>query len=216
MSVLRIQRLAGKAAGDRPKGYNRSYRFLRDDVPIYQCHAYRWCMKPCEFSPLDAGQAEKFVLRSSRPFMPMTWIVEDKESALRHGSLKRKLFGKVDWRLRDAGGKQIATVVGRYERRSWLFRLWIVRFIDFFLGARLPDSYEIVSNGEILATIAREAHPQHEPVKTKRGVANLLGKVLVEKDWVVREVSGKEGRLDHRLLLCGVVLLEQISRDVSG
>jgi hypothetical protein len=211
MSVLRIQRLSSREAGGRPKGYISSYRFLRDDVPIYQCHAYRSCMKPSEFTSLDGRQQAGFVLKPSRQILPTTWIVEEKSGRLRHGTLKRKLFGKVDWKLRDAEGRQLAVFVGFYERRFWL-----IRFIDFFMGSNFPYRYELISNGETLATMGKEQRPDSGPVQNKRIFAKLLGKALVNMDWVVRDTNDNEGRVDHRLILSGAVLLNQVNRDISG
>lgn len=211
MSVFRVQQLSSSEAGERPKGYHNSYRFLRDDVPIYQGHAYHSCMKPCEFYSLDERRGSGFVLKPSRPFIPMTWIVEEKGSRLCHGTLKRKLFGKVDWKVYDTKGRQLAVIKGFYKRR---FRL--IRFIDFFMSGNLPYRYELVSHGETLATMEREHRPDSDPIRKKGILAKFLGRILVNMDWVIKETDTKEGLLNHRLILSGAVLLDLISRDISS
>lgn len=143
--------------------------------------------------------------------MPMAWIVEEKGSRLRHGTLKRKLFGKVDWKLYDTKGRQLAVFMGFYKRHFWL-----IRFIDFFMGSNLPYRYELVSNGETLASMEKKHRPDSDPARKKGILARFLGRILVNMDWVIKEADGKEGRLDHRLILSGAVLLNLISRDISS
>lgn len=169
-------------------------------------------MKECEFEPLDNAQATSFILKPSRRFMPFTWIVEEKDGGTRCGTLVRKLFGKVDWKIMDAQGQPIAIFKGFYERRFWL-----IRFIGFFIGDNLPYRYEVLSNGSTLATMERELRPQEPNSESKKGFfSKMVNKILVEKDWVIREEAGREGQVDHRLLISGVVLLDQISRDISA
>ncbi len=170
-------------------------------------------MKPCEFQSLDDNRSSGFVLRPGRSIMPFTWIVEEPGSRQRYGTLKRKVLGKVDWKLHDAKDRQVAVFKGQYKRRFWLIRL-----IDVFMGGSLPYRYDIISNGKILAAMDREERPDsNTKAKEKKGlIAKLINRVLVDKDWVIREADGKEGKLDHRLVLSGAILLDQISRDVSA
>jgi hypothetical protein len=204
-----MQRINGKDAGNRPKGSIGSYRFYRDEVPLSQCHVNRWCTKPTEFISLSDNEDSKFILRPKRLLMPFTWIVEDCRGQL-CGSLKRRLIGKTSWRIRNAHSQEIGRFRDRYNPRFWLFRIF-----DCLFGNR-PDGYEIIGNGSIVARMERENRLENPSPEKQGGIRGFVGKVLKEKDWVIREQANAEGRIDYRLLLAGAVLLVNISQDISS
>ena len=208
--VFRIQAVPSHAAGERPRGSHSTYRFHEDETPVYVAHIFPHCMKPCRFVSLAPARADDFVLRPSRRWLPMRWRVEAHASGALIGSLRRQLLGRVDWHLRDADDAPVARFVGRHDPRFWLWR-----FGDIFFGDRTPDGYEIVAGSTVAARMEREARAPAPDAPRKTGVRKWLGKVLVDKDWVIRECAAPARAIDPRLLYAGVVLLERISRDAS-
>lgn len=211
MSVYRVQRLSRREAGERPKGYTRSYRFYEEDKPLYQGHCNRWCTKPCEFDAANHSASTGFALEPTRNVMPTTWQVVEGGNRRLIGSLRRKILGRVDWHIRGADGKKLGVFRGRHDPRFWLFRLG-----DFFFSGDLADVYEILADHKPVAMMERENSITQSSEGPKSGIARVIGAVLPAMDWVIREEGGSEGRIDHRLLLAGVVLLDGISRDLAS
>jgi len=206
--MFRIQDIRPAERGRLPKGYSGTYQILEDETPLYIGHVARYLMKPSEFTGVEEGSGHPFRLRPSRRVMPMIWVVADMDSGKEIGRLKRKVFGKTAWRIFDGNAHEIGRILGIYRPMGFVFR-----FFDAIFGSQ-PDSYQVVSNGSLIAKVQREERPKSEE-KPKRGFAGLVRKFLVDKDWVIREQNGAKRRIDHRLLISGVLLLERVSRDVS-
>jgi len=211
MSVLKIEDVPAHAAGARPADCHRTYRCHTDDHPVYLAHIPRNCMKPATFVALEAARTGDFVLEPTRRWIPMTWQVIDTSSGHRIGSLKRQVFGKIDWHVRDARDRPCGQFVGHYNPRHWLLRLG-----DVLFSSTRPDGYRIVINGTVAARMEQERRPAAADAPPKTGLRKWLGKILVDMDWVIRKIEGHDNTIDPRLLFAGVVLLELISRDTSA
>jgi hypothetical protein len=184
----------------KPRGYTNSYAIHGpDDALLLYCEVIRHAVRDaCPVYTTAAKTEHAFIIAPVRALIVSRYMVYAGATEQVIGSLKRHIPGRsIHWTIHNPDG----AVCGHLGDPASLGEQLLRNALD---GS--PDEYAVIADGQLVAGLKRGA--KREPAGV-RGLRGLLVKLLTPPDWVLTIHAGQAERIDHRLLIAGVILLHE-------
>lgn len=140
-----IQLKTGSDYKDKNKGYESTYKFYGEGGNLYlTCDIYGECNKGPTVYTHATGENYSFAMTAKSKLLNATYFLED-HTGFRFATITRKGFG-FRWKILDENNEEIARIIDPASRKEAFFRE---------LFSAHPDSYAVVSNYDLIATIIK-------------------------------------------------------------
>ena len=181
----------------KDKGYEGTYSFHDESGALYlRCDIYGACLKAPTRYVSDSDGAQNFVMRAKGKFMNATYYLED-SAGERFATLTRKGMG-FRWKVLDNNKQEVARIVDTAAKGE--------AFLSALFAA-LPDSYAVISNQELLATISDESLSEANRKKPGNALGRVLDRVFGQSGLTARIEPEAGDKVDTRILVAGITLL---------
>ncbi len=189
---------------DKKKGYDRSYEFFAGDGNLLTaCDVFGECIKaPTVYHNPDKPDLN-FRMRAKGKVFNATYFVED-DSGAQAATITRKGVG-FRWKIIGPDKQELARIIDPASNTEAFFRE---------LLAAQPDSYALVIENQLIATIANEKRLEPLRTEAKNIVGKLLQKVIPETGLTLRFEPGQDTRINIRILIAALTLLQV--HDITG
>lgn len=188
----------------KPKRYDRSYAFYDDDGQLYtMCDVFGACISAPTVYSSAIHEHMNFTMVAKGKLMNATYFLEDQRGT-RFATITRKGFG-FRWKILGQNQQEMALIIDPASRKEAFFR--------DLLSAQ-PNSYAVMSNGDLVALIKNEDLHDAIRIKPKNVIGKFLDKVIPQRGLTLRFESQLTSTVDHRALVAGMTLLEV--HDIKG
>ncbi len=182
---------------DKKKGYERTYEFYVETGQLYaSCDVYGQCIGAATIYRSADSENDSFSMKAKGKFLNFTYYLEDKHG-VRFATITRKGIG-FRWKILDNKKREIARIIDPASNTEAFFKT---------LFTALPDSYAILHDKNLIATIQNEKLSKNIPVKPRNLLGKILEKVFIPRGLTLRLENDCQLTLDSRILLAGMTLL---------
>ena len=189
---------------DKNKGYERTYEFNGENGKIrWSCDVYGECIKAPTVYKCATDEDNDFKMSAKGKFLNTTYFLED-EMESRFATITRKGIG-FRWKILGKNNQEIARIIDPASKKEAFLR-------ELFTAQ--PDSYAVVLKEDLIATIKNEKLCQKINQKPKNIIGKFFDKINHPTGLTCRLEPNQFSRLDTRILLAGMTLLQV--HDITG
>lgn len=189
---------------NKNKGYERTYFFYDEEGKLrWSCDVYGECIKAPTIYKCATEKNKNFKMAAKRKLLNFTYFLEDEQGS-RFAAITRKGTG-FRWKILGENNQEIARIIDPANRAEAFSR-------ELFTAQ--PDSYAVVLDKNLIATIQNEKLSKKIPQTPRNIIGKFFEKIIAPVGLTLRLELNHLATFDTRILIAGMTLLQV--HDITG